>query len=92
MVVRVVYEKRCEDLIHLWLQREALAAVLVPMTMWRLAVRRVSKVQGFGGTGFAAKELVLDVACGHGMPQAADFNSWCPVGPGARRAGHLGQP
>ena len=55
------------------------------MTTWQVAVRRVSTVRGFGGTGFAAKELALDAACGHDLSQAADFNSWCPVGPGARR-------
>ena len=90
-VAQAAYDRRCGDLIDLWLQREALAAVLIPMTTWRVAVRRVSEVRSFGGTGFAAKELALDVACGYALSQAADFNSWCPVGPGARRAAHLGQ-
>ena len=90
-VAQAAYDRRCGELMDLWLQREALAAVLIPMTAWQVAVRRVSEVRGFGGTGFAAKELVLDAACGHDLSQAADFNSWCPVGPGARRAAHLGQ-
>ena len=64
MTAQAAYDRRCGDLIDLWLQREALAAVLIPMTTWRVAVRRVSEVRSFGGTGFAAKELVLDVACG----------------------------
>ena len=89
MTAQAAYDRRCGDLLDLWLQREAVAAVMLPMTKWRVAVHRVSQVRGFGGTGFAAKELVLDAASSSDLSQAADFNSWCPVGPGARRAACL---
>ena len=90
-VAEAAYSRRCGELVDLWLQREALAAALNPMTAWRVAARHVSEVRGFGGTGFAAKELVFDPACQRDLSLVADFISWCPVGPGARRATDSGQ-
>ncbi len=54
---------------------------------WRLAIGRMSQVQGFGGTGFMAKEVMLDTLftpLWEGK-DPVDFNTWCPAGPGARR-------
>lgn len=89
MIAQAAYDRRCGDLLDLWLQSTAMAAVIIPLTTWRTAVHRVSQVRGFGGTGFAAKELVLDAASSSDLSQASDFNKWCPVGPGARRAVRL---
>jgi len=56
----------------------------------------VMKVTGYGGTGFLAKELVQDLlhtplfefwSSHHSrwVSSCVDLNSWCAVGPGARR-------
>uniref|UniRef100_A0A7S0B397 5-hmdU DNA kinase helical domain-containing protein n=1 Tax=Pyrodinium bahamense TaxID=73915 RepID=A0A7S0B397_9DINO len=42
-------------------------------------------VDGFGGTGFSAKEVVLDLLLTPLMPRCTDLDTWCPVGPGACR-------
>lgn len=52
---------------------------------WQRVVERMREVEGFGGTGFSAKEVVLDFLLTPLMCRVADFDSWCPVGPGACR-------
>lgn len=55
---------------------------------WEAVIGYMRKnVAGFGGTGFMAKEVILDTMLtsfwSRGKP--ADLNDWTPVGPGARR-------
>lgn len=56
---------------------------------WRVLITSMRNILGFGGSGFMAKEIVLDTmftpfwGTKDGKPE--DFNDWCPVGPGARR-------
>ena len=45
----------------------------------------MSKLPGFGGTGFMVKEVLQDVMQTSVLTGAIDRNSWCPAGPGARR-------
>jgi hypothetical protein len=52
---------------------------------WRRVVENMMQVEGFGGTGFSAKEVVLDFLLTPLMCRVSDFDSWCPVGPGACR-------
>lgn len=52
---------------------------------WRRVVENIMEVEGFGGTGFSAKEVVLDFLLTPLMSRVSDFDSWCPVGPGACR-------
>jgi len=53
---------------------------------WRAAIEELQKVQGFGGTGFMAKEVMLDTMFTPFWPEPPhDLNTWCPAGPGARR-------
>lgn len=65
---------------------------------WQDMIERLQKVRGFGGTGFMAKETVLDTRYTNFWPEnmPADTNIWTPVGPGsmrgaARIAGHNDQ-
>lgn len=57
---------------------------------WRSVIEYMMKnLQGFGGTGFMSKEVILDTLFtplwDHWGGQPLDFNTWCPAGPGARR-------
>lgn len=68
---------------------EALPAILPPRGEkidWREMAARVQRVKGFGGSGFVAKELILDAIA---WPSVADFlddpGDYTLVGPGARR-------
>lgn len=55
---------------------------------WKDVHTRLTEVEGFGGTGFMAKEVLLDTRLVHrfwpdGVP--TDRYEWTPVGPGSRR-------
>lgn len=67
----------------LWEQRKAVAAAYTGAG-WQAAHEVLQELPGFGGTGFMAKEVMLDVIM---MSQDAppDKFNWTPVGPGARR-------
>jgi hypothetical protein len=54
---------------------------------WRDTMQELQKLLGFGGTGFMAKEVMLDTMMTSFWPDGViqDRNSWCPAGPGARR-------
>ncbi|CAE7405833.1 unnamed protein product [Symbiodinium natans] len=94
--VHRVYSRTCASLAGLWRACDDIAERAVTSSSWRNVTRCVMKVPGYGGTGFLAKELVQDLlhtplfetwnsqqskwVCG-----CTDLNSWCAVGPGARR-------
>jgi hypothetical protein len=52
---------------------------------WRLVAQEMMKLQGFGGTGFMTKEVLQDAMHTSVLSDCTDRNTWCPVGPGARR-------
>jgi hypothetical protein len=61
---------------------------------WQHAQMQLEKVPGFGGTGFMAKEVLLDTFHTHlwheydadgGRGRPTDYETWTPVGPGGRR-------
>lgn len=56
---------------------------------WRTTHEELSKVPGFGGSGFMAKETLLDTMhCNFWNTKDArpsDYWKWTPIGPGARR-------
>lgn len=54
---------------------------------WRNVHTRLTEVAGFGGTGFMAKEVLLDTRLVRGFwpRQPVDRMEWTPVGPGSRR-------
>ena len=69
----------------LWGAREELAAVAREGSMERVGTV-LMRLPGYGGDGFMAKELLLDLV--YALPALAapvDVDTWCPVGPGARR-------
>ncbi len=66
---------------------------------WKEVVKLMSSINGFGGTGFMAKEILLDTMytnfwSGINTPSDVtkvdfsypdDYTTWTPIGPGARR-------
>lgn len=73
---------------ELWESAPAIGAVLQNTGKWEHVMNALRKVEGFGGSGFMAKEVLLDTMLvpdvwPDGTPY--DRNTWCPSGPGARR-------
>ena len=52
---------------------------------WEAAATAMRKIQGFGGSGFMTKEVLQDALHTPVFEKCMDLNTWCPVGPGARR-------
>jgi len=52
---------------------------------WQAVATEMRKLQGFGGTGFMTKEVLQDAVHTPAMDYVEDLNTWCPIGPGARR-------
>lgn len=71
---------------------------IVQMTRsWRKTAERMSRIKGFGGTGFMTKEILLDTMMtnfwdgpisfldGYPLVFPADYDTWTPIGPGGMR-------
>jgi hypothetical protein len=72
-----------EFLADLWKHREILC---YGFDQWRLFHELLTEVHGFGGSGFMAKELMLDTRLTSFWPKPpVDRNFWTPVGPGSMR-------
>lgn len=54
---------------------------------WQDCIEELQKCRGFGGTGFMAKETILDTRYTDFWPKKTplDVNLWTPVGPGSMR-------
>ena len=65
------------------------ARVALHTHSYKETIKSIRKIKGFKGTGFYAKEILLDVhecmkKTGVGL-FFNDIDSWSPLGPGARR-------
>lgn len=73
----------------LWNLRHELVSVAQETDSWHRLSEVMGMLPGFGGTGFMTKEVLLDTMLTEGFwpngRKPADFNFWCPAGPGARR-------
>ncbi|CAE7213976.1 unnamed protein product [Symbiodinium sp. CCMP2592] len=94
--VRRLYSRTCASLTGLWQACDEIVEVAITTNSWRSVTQCVMKVAGYGGTGFLAKELVQDLLHtplfefwsshqSRWVSSCVDLNSWCAVGPGARR-------
>lgn len=63
------------------------AQVAADSRSWEYVAKEMSTYEGFGGTGFMTKEVLLDTMfCPAFWPNGCtDKDTWTPVGPGARR-------
>ena len=79
----------CRDLQNLWQRRHEVALVALKTHSYKETIKSIRKIKGFNGTGFYAKEILLDVyTCMEEIGADRFFNdldSWSPLGPGARR-------
>jgi len=94
--VHRLYSRTCASLAGLWQACDEIVEVAITTNSWRSVTQCVMKVSGYGGTGFLAKELVQDLLHtplfefwsshqSRWVSSCVDLNSWCAVGPGARR-------
>jgi len=77
-----------------WAQRKNLLDVVTKTGSWEETHKRLQLIQGFGGSGFMAKEVLLDtmyfkdfwpVSKGRGASVPRDYDTFTPIGPGAQR-------
>jgi hypothetical protein len=82
-----VYEKELSTLEGLRLAvDDIVAAPAGGRLSWRAVCTRLRRVSGFGGSGFMAKEVLLDAMGWASMRRLVrDDGDWTPPGPGARR-------
>ena len=79
------YERACRRYLQaVWERRDALGDACATGS-WRVLIGALRATPGFGGSGFMAKEVALDVMQTRHLRGCVDRNEWCPVGPGARR-------
>jgi len=81
-----IYTHICERYLKpLWLMRNHLGEVARKTLSWQNLVTALRGVPGFNGTGFMAKEVCQDVMHTYVMQDCTDRNTFCVIGPGARR-------
>lgn len=66
-----------------------LVKVIEETNSWKEAMTCLREVTGFGGTGFMAKEVLLDAMLTPVLREARDKQTWSPCGPGARKGLNL---
>uniref|UniRef100_A0A6V2BKJ6 5-hmdU DNA kinase helical domain-containing protein n=1 Tax=Ditylum brightwellii TaxID=49249 RepID=A0A6V2BKJ6_9STRA len=71
--------------LSLWRKRDIIAQACRDTKKWEKAAAVLSKVKGFGGTGFFTKEVLLDVMQTQVLCDCVDRNLWTGIGPGAQR-------
>ena len=69
----------------LFFRLKALTKIAHETSRWELVAKEMMEIQGFGGTGFMTKEVLQDAMHTRVLSDCTDRNTWCPVGPGARR-------
>ena len=61
MIAMGAYAERCQLLMPLWDRRLRVAQLADTCSKWQDLLLAISQIPGFGGTGFAAQELALDI-------------------------------
>jgi hypothetical protein len=69
----------------LWHKSYEIAEIAKMTGSWRQTAEEMRKLPGFGGTGFMTKEVLLDAMQTPVLEDCNDRNTWCPIGPGARK-------
>lgn len=63
---------------------EHLVETIIETDSWEAVGNEMMQINGFGGSGFMTKEVLLDFIMISGW-EPADWQTWTPAGPGARR-------
>ena len=74
-----------EFLTPLWYKLPELVRTADLTESWQAVAKRMMELKGFGGTGFMTKEVLQDALHTSVFTNCVDRNTWCPVGPGAKR-------
>jgi len=74
-----------EFLTPLWYKLPDLVKIASDTQSWEAVAKRMMKLKGFGGTGFMTKEVLQDALHTTMFVDCIDRNTWCPIGPGAKR-------
>jgi len=68
-----------------WDKCPDLVAIARDTRRWKAVAKEMMKLKGFGGTGFMTKEVLQDAIHTPVLSDCIDRDTWCPIGPGARR-------
>ena len=91
---RARYRRVIERLRPLWVFKGALVDTASRTHSWQFVTEDLMLLRAFGGLGFSAKEVMLDLVRGplfmewtgsKWVDKCIDRDTWCPIGPGARR-------
>lgn len=74
-----------EFLTPLWYKLPELVRVADLTGSWQAVAENMMELKGFGGSGFMTKEVLQDALHTSVFTDCHDRNTWCPVGPGAKR-------
>ena len=74
-----------EFLTPLWYKLPELVRVADLTGSWQAVAENMRELKGFGGSGFMTKEVLQDALHTSVFTDCHDRNTWCPVGPGAKR-------
>ena len=68
-----------------WEASADLAYLAAQTRSWQVVANGMMKLKGFGGSGFMTKEVLQDALQTPIFEGCVDRNTWCLIGPGARR-------
>lgn len=70
---------------RLWFCADLIVKKMREAGSWEVGFRELIKLEGFGGMGFMAKEVLQDYLLCRPGAWCTDRDVWSPMGPGARR-------
>jgi len=72
-------------LMPLFVKREEVVEIAQDTKSWKAVFEYLKEFEGFGGTGFMAKEVLQDTMFTAVLQDCIDADTWSPCGPGATR-------
>ena len=69
----------------LWEKAPTICNLAENTRRWEDTAKMMMELKGFGGSGFMTKEILQDALHTKVFPTCTDTNTYCPVGPGAKR-------
>jgi hypothetical protein len=69
----------------LWEHRQDIVEGMARDQLWEIGYSLLTRLPGFGGSGFMAKEVLQDFLMAYPKVMLLDRDTWTPMGPGGRR-------